>query len=86
MGTKPINLVEIRARYQYDSSGAALDIYRCLDIIEALRAALEAVPSFPHNGMCQFRPSYSQLGPRACTCFVGKVQAALALVTGGKHA
>ena len=47
---------------------------------EALRAALEAVPAFPHNGMCQFRPSYSQLGPRACTCFVGKVQAALALV------
>ena len=55
----------------------------CFAVIKALRAALEALPSFPHNGMCQFRPSYSQLGPRACTCFVGKAQAALALVTGG---
>ena len=53
---------------------------------EALREALERVPDHPHAGMCQFRPSYSQLGSRPCTCYIGKIQAALALVTGGRDA
>ena len=55
-------------------------------VIEALRDALTRVPEHPHAGMCQFRPPYSQLGPRPCTCYIGKIQVALALVTGGRDA
>ena len=54
--------------------------------IEALRDALKSVPDHPHAGMCQFRPPYFQLGPRPCTCYIGKIQVALALVTGGRDA
>ena len=59
-------------------------IPRCLAVIEALREAVESIPSVSHLGMCQFRPAHSRLGSRACTCYIGKVLAALALVTRGR--
>ena len=40
-------------------------------VIEALRAALEAIPDFAHTSLCNQSP---------CRCYVGKRQAALALV------
>ena len=87
MIANPLDLDAIKDRIAYFPSTGRVsrdEATVMIAVIEALRAALERVPETPHVGMCQFRPPYSQLGLRPCTCHVGKVQDALALVTGGR--
>ena len=76
----PLDLDAIRARYQHNSSGAALDIYRCLAVIEALREKLDSLlaaeQTVDDDGFTTL------LWHRACR----EARAALALVTGGPDA
>ena len=77
---EPLDLAAIRARNQYDSSGAALDISRCLAVIEALREALASILSVKRTiGDDGLTTAEWHL---AC----GNGRAALALVTGGRDA
>ena len=64
-----------------DAERSAALLLRCLDVIEALRAALQ--------GMKDERGGHSQecnIFLSVCTCIEGRINAALARVTGGTDA